>query len=127
MVPVTRAAAISDAAGCDVYLKHEYEQRTGSFKERGARNALLSLTPEEAARGVTCASAGNHALAIAFHAKQLGIRACVVMPSIAPLTKVSRCRALGADVVLHGSSIAEAAEYAREMYVESDAHSVATS
>ena len=118
----THSAALSDRAGCEVWLKHEYEQRTGSFKERGARNALLSLSEDERARGVTCASAGNHALAIAYHAGLLGIRATVVMPTIAPLTKVSRCRALGAEVILHGASIAEAAEYSRENYVNSDAH-----
>lgn len=89
-----------------------------SFKERGARNALLLLTPEEKARGVVAASAGNHALALAYHGKQLGIPVTCVMPTAAPLTKITMCQELGARVVLHGAHILEARdkadEYARD-------------
>ncbi|CAM9777618.1 unnamed protein product, partial [Ectocarpus sp. 4 AP-2014] len=74
-----------------VYLKQEFSQFTGSFKERGARNALMCLDEEERKRGVIAASAGNHALALAWHGTQLGIPVTVVMPTIAPLTKVCVC------------------------------------
>lgn len=102
----------SDQSGCEIYLKCEYLQKTGSFKERGARNALLALSEDAKTRGVAAASAGNHALALAFHGKQLGIPVTVVMPETAPLTKITKCEGLGATVLKHGSNIAEAAEYA---------------
>ena len=91
-----------------VYCKLEYLQRTGSFKERGARNALLQLSPEQQQRGVIAASAGNHALGLAYHAQLLGIPAAVVMPRFAPLNKVVNCRRLGARVMLDGGNIGEA-------------------
>ena len=112
-----RSEALSAATGVELYLKHEHKQRTGSFKERGACYALLTLSAEERAAGITAASAGNHALALAAHAGALGLEAHVVMPTTAPLTKIARCRSLGADVVLHGETIADAAEYAREHFV----------
>ena len=83
-------------------------QRTGSFKERGARNALLLLSAEQKKRGVVAASAGNHALGIAYHSHLLKIPATVVMPRFAPLTKVANCRKFGATVLLDGANIAEA-------------------
>jgi threonine dehydratase len=91
-----------------VYCKLEHLQRTGSFKERGARNALLTLPPERQRRGVIAASAGNHALGLAYHARLLGIPATVVMPRFAPLTKIMNCRRLGATVVMEGANIGEA-------------------
>src|SRR5688572_8111936 len=91
-----------------IYCKLEYLQRTGSFKERGARNALLQLPPEQKKRGVIAASAGNHALGLAWHAKLLSIPVTLVMPRFAPLTKVVNCRRLGANVLLHGANISEA-------------------
>jgi threonine dehydratase len=91
-----------------IFCKLEYLQRTGSFKERGARNALTLLSPEQQRRGVIAASAGNHALGVAYHAKLLGIPATVVMPRFAPLTKVTNCRRLGANIVLDGANIGEA-------------------
>ena len=102
-----------------IYLKHEWEQATGSFKERGARNSLLALDPEQKKKGVVAASAGNHALALAYHGRELGIPVTVLMPSIAPLTKITKCRALEANVVLEGDTIADAALAARS-YVEND-------
>jgi threonine dehydratase len=104
--------ALSRLTGCEVFVKLEYQQRTGSFKERGARNALLQLS--EAARkvGVVAASAGNHALALAWHARDLGIPVTVVMPKVAPLVKQARCRELGARVLIHGANIAEAKDLA---------------
>jgi threonine dehydratase len=110
--PCQRVPAISAVAGFDVWLKREDLQRTGSFKERGARNALLCLSPAESARGVVAASAGNHALGLAYHGAQLGIRVTVVVPRTAPAVKVTRCRSLGAEVVTHGLTFEEAQVHA---------------
>src|SRR6476646_1789769 len=87
--PCPHSIPLSEATGMQIYCKLEYLQRTGSFKERGARNALLLLAPEQKRRGVVAASAGNHALGLAYHAQLLGIPATVVMPLFAPLTKVT--------------------------------------
>lgn len=101
-----------------IFCKLEYLQRTGSFKERGARNALLLLSPEQQKRGVIAASAGNHALGLSYHGQLLGIPVTVVMPRFAPLMKVSNCRRLGAEVILHGSDIGEARGRADELAAE---------
>ncbi|GAB9462872.1 Threonine ammonia-lyase [Globisporangium polare] len=105
---------LSKRMGFEIFLKKDYRQMTGSFKERGARNALLQLTPEQKRIGVVAASAGNHALALAYHGKLLGIPVTCVMPNIAPLTKITSCQELGARVILHGSHILEAREKADE-------------
>ena len=96
--PCTISRRCSKLAGCEVVFKDEFRQLTGSFKERGARNALLELSEEKQRRGVVTASAGNHALALAYHARELGIPCTCIMPTIAPLTKVSRCSGFGATV-----------------------------
>lgn len=101
-----------------VLCKLEYLQRTGSFKERGARNALMLLPEEQKQRGVIAASAGNHALGVAYHAHLLGIPATVVMPRFAPLTKVANCRRFGARVLIHGINIAEARGKADELVAQ---------
>jgi threonine dehydratase len=106
--PCPESAALSDLTGSRIFCKLDYLQKTGSFKERGARNALLLLGPDERARGVIAASAGNHALALACHGRDLGIPVTVVMPRFAPLIKVATCRRYGANVVLHGGNFAEA-------------------
>ena len=106
--PCVASAALSELTGAQIFCKQEYLQRTGSFKERGARNALAQLTPEQAQRGVIAASAGNHALGLAWHGRLLGIPVTVVMPRFAPLVKVSRCRQFGATVRLHGDSLEDA-------------------
>lgn len=106
--PCPASVALSEVTGSKIFCKLEYLQRTGSFKERGARNALLLLSPEQHRRGVIAASAGNHALGVAYHAKLLGVPATVVMPRFAPLTKVVNCRRFGARVLLDGANIAEA-------------------
>src|SRR4051812_27695107 len=98
-----------------IYCKMENLQRTGSFKERGARNALLLLAPEQRERGVIAASAGNHALGLSYHGQMLGIPVTVVMPRFAPLTKVTNCRRFGADVILQGNTFAEARSRADEI------------
>jgi threonine dehydratase len=108
MSPCVESIPLSQLTGAHIYCKLDYLQRTGSFKERGARNALELLTPEQRQRGVIAASAGNHALGVAYHGSLLGIGVTVVMPRFAALIKVSNCRALGATVVLHGNDINEA-------------------
>ncbi len=102
------SAALSELTGARIFCKQEFLQRTGSFKERGARNALAQLSPEQARRGVIAASAGNHALGLAWHGRLLGIPVTVVMPRFAPLVKVARCRQFGATVLLHGDTFDEA-------------------
>jgi hypothetical protein len=85
---------ISELLGANVFFKDEFRQFTGSFKERGARNAILQVRREkgDALRGVIAASAGNHALALAYHGKELGVPVTVVMPTVAPMAKVDKCR-----------------------------------
>jgi len=104
----TESAALSELTGARIFCKQEFLQRTGSFKERGARNALAQLSPEQARTGVIAASAGNHALGLAWHGRALGVPVTVVMPRFAPLVKVARCRLFGATVILHGDTFDEA-------------------
>jgi threonine dehydratase len=113
LVRSPRLAALSGARS--VHLKLENQQFTGSFKDRGALNKLLSLTPEEAGRGVIAMSAGNHAQGVAYHAQRLGIPATIVMPKATPFTKVERTAGFGAKVELEGDTIDAAAVYAREV------------
>ena len=113
--PCPRSVALSELTGCDVWCKLDLLQRTGSFKERGARNAMLLLDEAQRARGVVAASAGNHALGLAYHGRLLGIPVRVVMPRFAPLVKVATCRRLGAEVILAGESFEDARRMAAEM------------
>jgi threonine dehydratase len=115
VTPCPYSAALSERYDCEIYCKFEFLQRTGSFKERGARNALLQLPEEQRKHGVIAASAGNHALALAYHGRALGIPVTVVMPSYAPLVKQTNCRRLDADVVLAGATFAEAKSSADEL------------
>ena len=115
VTPCVESPALSVITGAEVHVKLEYEQRTGSFKERGACNALMQLGPEERARGVIAASAGNHALALAWHGKRLGIPVTVVMPVHAPMVKQRRCAELGARVLNAGDTIADARMRADEL------------
>jgi threonine dehydratase len=98
-----------------VFCKLDLLQRTGSFKERGARNALLLLDAAQRARGVVAASAGNHALGLAYHGRLLDIPVTVVMPRFAPLVKVATCRRLGARVILEGETFDDARRLAVEI------------
>ena len=91
--PFLHSATLSEMVGCELWLKFENLQFTGSFKQRGALNKLLSLTSAERSRGVVAASAGNHAQGVAYHAAQLGIQATIVMPADAPLSKRLRVAA----------------------------------
>lgn len=113
--PLVPAPRLSELTGATVWVKHENMQPTGAFKERGAVNKLSSLTPEERARGVVAMSAGNHAQAVAYHAKRFGIPATIVMPVGTPLVKVENTRAHGAHVVLHGDTLADAGDKALEL------------
>ncbi|KAA2214700.1 threonine ammonia-lyase [Teichococcus oryzae] len=113
--PVVPAPAISRVTGCEVWLKLDNLQATGAFKERGAANRLALLTAREKATGVIAMSAGNHAQAVARHASLLGIRATIVMPRFTPATKVVRTESWGANVVLHGDTLAEAAGHAHAL------------
>jgi threonine dehydratase len=108
VTPCPESIPLSEITGARIFCKLDNLQRTGSFKERGARNALLRLSPAQKRRGVIAASAGNHALGLAYHGKLLGIPVTVVMPDYAPLIKVSTCRRIGARVLIHGRDFAEA-------------------
>jgi threonine dehydratase len=110
--PTLRSDALSRATGAEVTLKLENLQATGAFKERGAANRLALLTAAERSAGVVAMSAGNHAQAVARHAQLRGISAVIVMPKFTPLTKVTRTAGWGARVVLHGETLAEAADHA---------------
>jgi threonine dehydratase len=110
--PTIGCDAIARATGASVSLKLENLQATGAFKERGAANRLALLSEPERAAGVVAVSAGNHAQAVARHASLRGITAVIVMPKFTPLTKVSRTAGWGARVLLHGETLAEAAEHA---------------
>lgn len=115
------SVTLSEITGADTILKFENLQFTASFKDRGAANRLLSLTPAEAARGVVAASAGNHAQAVAYHGGRLGIATTIVMPESAPFSKVSHTEDFGARVVIAGATVAESAEEARVLAAESGA------
>jgi threonine dehydratase len=108
VTPCPESIPLSEITGARISCKLDNFQRTGSFKERGARNALLRLPSASRRKGVVAASAGNHALGLAYHGKLLGIPVTVVMPQFAPLIKITTCQRLGANVILHGSDFAEA-------------------
>jgi len=116
--PMLVSRTLSEIIGAEVWLKFENLQFTAAYKERGALNKLLQLTPEERARGVIAASAGNHAQAVAYHAKRLGIPAVIVMPEPTPTVKVTQTAGHGAEVVLHGAMFDDAYAHARELALE---------
>jgi threonine dehydratase len=118
--PCARSEHFSRRCGATTYFKLENLQMTGSFKERGALNRLLTLQPEERRRGTITASAGNHAQAVAFHASRLGISSAVVMPKRTPLIKVANTRDMGGEVILHGDDFDAAYARAREIEAERD-------
>jgi len=113
--PCLHSRTLSLLAGAEVFLKFENLQFTASFKERGALNKLLSLSEAERRRGVIAMSAGNHAQGVAYHAARLGVRAVIVMPKGTPNTKVKNTQVHGAEVVLQGETLAEAARHAHEL------------
>jgi threonine dehydratase len=111
--PCLHSRTLSQLTGAEVFLKFENLQFTASFKERGALNKLLLLSDAERGRGVIAMSAGNHAQGVAYHAARLGIRSVIVMPKGTPNTKVKNTRVHGAEVVLEGDSLSEAAQQAQ--------------
>ncbi len=116
--PMQVSRTLSEIIGAEVWLKFENLQFTAAYKERGALNKLLQLTDDERARGVIAASAGNHAQAVAYHAKRLGIPATIVMPAPTPSVKVTQTAGHGATVVLHGDMFDDAYAKARELALE---------
>ena len=116
--PMLVSRTLSEIIGAEVWLKFENLQFTAAYKERGALNKLLQLTAEERKRGVIAASAGNHAQAVAYHAKRLGIPATIVMPESTPTVKVTQTAGHGATVVLFGEVFDDAYAKARELSAE---------
>ncbi len=105
----------SERYGCNVHLKFENTQRTGSFKIRGAYNKIMNLSAAEKARGVVASSAGNHAQGVALSSKLAGVKATIVMPETAPLNKISATKHYGGEVILKGEIYDDAYEYAKEL------------
>ncbi len=118
--PFPLSRTLSEITGARIHVKFENLQFTASFKERGALNKLLLLSPEERARGVVAMSAGNHAQAVARHATALGIRSLIVMPRYTPSVKVEQTRKAGAEILLEGEDISESAEVAERLRAERD-------
>jgi len=116
--PMLVSRTLSEIIGAEVWLKFENLQFTAAYKERGALNKLLQLTEEERSKGVIAASAGNHAQAVAYHAKRLGIPAVIVMPESTPTVKVTQTEGHGAQVVLYGRIVDDAFARARELALE---------
>ncbi|MBV9954577.1 MAG: threonine ammonia-lyase [Pseudolabrys sp.] len=108
--PMLAAPRLSALTGAQVFVKYENLQVTNSFKDRGALVKLTSLSAEERGRGIVAMSAGNHAQAVAYHAARLKIPATIVMPVTTPFVKVAATRSHGAEVVLHGETVADAQE-----------------
>lgn len=114
---------LSELCGANIFLKKEFRQFTGSFKERGARNAIKQLLRAHDSTsgpfpGVIAASAGNHALALGYHGRELGVPVTVVMPTVAPLAKVDKCRRFGAEIIISGAHIGEAKEFAETLVAD---------
>src|SRR5438045_4338050 len=116
--PMLPAPNLSALTGAQVWVKYENLQVTNSFKERGALTKLAALSADDRARGVIAMSAGNHAQAVAYHARRLGIPATIVMPVTTPFVKVAATQAYGATVVLDGETITEAQERAAALAAE---------
>jgi threonine dehydratase len=115
VTPCLHSRTLSELTGAQLYIKFENLQFTASFKERGALNRLLLLSPAECARGVCTMSAGNHGQAVAYHAHRLGIPATIVMPRHTPFVKVEHTRSHGAEVILYGDTLTEASAHAQHV------------
>ncbi|KAJ2954452.1 hypothetical protein O0L34_g2728 [Tuta absoluta] len=112
---------MSEKAGMEMYLKCEFLQYTGSFKERGVRNAIKRLTPEQKKNGVIAASLGNHSQGLSYHGVKLGVPTTVVMPTVAPIMKIEKCRLYGAEVIVHGINMTVAKKHALKLARERNA------
>ncbi len=113
--PTLFSASLSQQFGCTLYFKHEQLQYTSSFKARGAFVAMEALSPEQRQNGVITLSAGNHAQAVAFRARDMGIKAKIVMPKQTPFAKIERTRAYGAEILLHGRNLNECGDYVKQL------------
>jgi len=113
--PLRLSRTLSTITGAEVWLKFENQQFTASYKERGALNRLLQLSPQDHKRGVIAASAGNHAQGLAYHGSRLGIPVTIVMPTSTPFVKVEQTRGFGAEVVMEGASYDDSSEHALAM------------
>ena len=107
-IPLSTSKTFSEMSGAEVYLKYENQQKTGSFKVRGAYNKIMKRYEEGGLKAVVASSAGNHAQGVAFAAARVGVPAAIVMPRSAPIAKVSATKGYGAEVILHGSVYDEA-------------------
>jgi threonine dehydratase len=116
--PLLFSTKLSEITGAQIFVKFENLQVTSSFKDRGAYMKLSGLSAQERSRGVIAMSAGNHAQAVAYHAKRLGIPATIVMPETTPSTKVERTKAHGAQVILSGETLADSQVTAEAMVEE---------
>ena len=113
--PIVRASKLSEKLGCDLYLKLESLQLTSSFKTRGSFIAIKKICEQSPGKGVIAMSAGNHAQAVAYHAKNLNVPATIIMPEQAPFSKIERTKELGAEVILRGRTLNETSEYVNEL------------
>lgn len=118
VTPFEVSRKLSELFGATIYCKLEFKQATGSFKERGAANVILQLDETQRKNGVIAASAGNHALALARHGPKSGVPVTVIMPVVAPLTKVSNCRDMGARVIVQGNHLLESRTIANKLIEE---------
>ena len=107
-IPLSSSKTFSEMSGAEVYLKYENQQKTGSFKVRGAYNKIMKRYEQGGLQAVVASSAGNHAQGVAFAASQIGVPATIVMPRSTPIAKVSATEGYGAKVVLHGAIYDEA-------------------
>ncbi|NET08087.1 MAG: threonine ammonia-lyase [Merismopedia sp. SIO2A8] len=122
--PCRYSRQLSEIAGATVILKFENLQFTGSFKERGALVKMLSLTATQRKQGIIAMSAGNHAQAVAYQARRLGISTVIVMPCFTPNVKVERTRSFGAEVVFHGETLDDAIILGKQLAQERNLHIV---
>lgn len=118
--PCRPSRTLSQISGAQVWIKFENLQFTAAFKERGALNKLLQLTPAEQKRGVIAASAGNHAQGLSYHGQRLGVPVTIVMPLATPMVKIEHTRHFGAEVILHGETYDDANAHAREICDQRD-------
>lgn len=116
--PFLHSRTLSEVCGCEIWLKFENHQFTASFKERGALNKLASLTAEQASHGVLAVSAGNHAQAVAYHARRLGMHAVIVMPKHTPTVKINGTQHFRPEIILAGETFDEALEYGLKLVAE---------
>jgi threonine dehydratase len=116
--PTMHSITLSEITGADIWLKFENQQFTAAYKERGALNALMSLSDEQRQRGVIAASAGNHSQGLSYHGTRMGVPVTIVMPRTTPTVKVMQTESVGGHVVLEGETFDEAYAHARELEAE---------